>query len=233
MEDLPHAAADMRQVLAAEVQRRGKSCLKKYHLASCHTRTFLLLLEGSRLSSFCSFGFNKTFCTPSTPSPPGGLHGCWLRSAARDVMSRVQCSSLNPDVRVTALGRLETLLFSWLADLSQQLFWSPSASPPTEGIRGMLRTCFPEQKQFCFCKGGGTLVARVLLVGRGRSPASCQGQGGPLVPQADGGSAVPASRSPQGRAIAAQGPEAPEWDKKGYCSSKAADYYFFFPQKTK
>lgn len=87
-----------------------------------------------------------------------------------------------------------------------------------------------EQEQFCSCEGGGTLVARVLLAGRGRSPASCKVWGGSLVSQTDGGSGVQrasASSSPWGRTTAVQDPEVLKEDKEGYCSSEAANYFLF------
>lgn len=80
------------------------------------------------------------------------------------------------------------------------------------------------------------LVARVLLMGRGRSPASCKAPGGSSVSQTHGGSGVSrasVSRSPQGKTIAVQGPEAADGDKKGYCCSEAAGLFIFFPSPKK
>jgi len=81
-------------------------------------------------------------------------------------------------------------------------------------------------------KERGAFAAGVLLVGRGRSPASCKARGGSLVSQTDAGSGVWRA-SASSRATVVLVPEVPEGDKKGYCSSEAADLFFFFPPPKK
>lgn len=76
----------------------------------------------------------------------------------------------------------------------------------------------------------------MLLLSRGRSPASCKAPGGSTVSQTHGASKVSrasVSRSPQGKTIAVEAPEAADGDKKAYCCSEAAGLFIFFPSPKK